>query len=93
MRESEDRQVVGQMEEMEVEEVSAEQSARGQLGDKGIGAGGDVEEVIGETLRPSINISNNDFDQNLRQECFTVMSKSDSKLICIKPAQDTSKDI
>ena len=102
MRESQDRQV-GQMEANgnrsvlkveDDEEVCAEQSARGQLGDKGIGTGGDVEEVVGETLSPSSNISNNDLDHNLQLECFSVMSKSDSNFIYIKPALDTTnKDI
>ena len=70
----------------DAEEVFAEQSDREQLGDKGIGAGGDVEEVI---LRPSCKISNDDLDHNQQPECFPVMPKSDSNLIYIKPAPDT----
>ena len=103
MRESQDRQV-GQLEEggpgnqsaikvKDDEEVCAGQSTRGQLGDKGIGTAGDVEKVMGETLRPSSNISN-DLDHNLQPEYFPVTSESDSKLIYVKPAPDTSsKDI
>ena len=97
MRESQDREL-GQIKEegpenqsvLKVEdgaEVDAGQSARGQLGDKGIGTAGDVEEVVGETLRPSSNISN-DLDFNLRP--VEVTSKSDSNLIYVKPAPDTS---
>ena len=97
MRESQDRQV-GQVEEgglgnLKVdddEDVCAEQSARGQFDDKGIGSGGDVQEVIvGEILRRRSNISNNDLEHNQQPECFPVMSKSDSNLIYIKPAPDT----
>ena len=97
MRESQDREL-GQIKEegpenqsvLKVEdgaEVDAGQSARGQLGDKGIGTAGDVEEVVGETLRPSSNISN-DLDFNLRPVEVTL--KSDSNLIYVKPAPDTS---
>ena len=103
MRESPDRQV-GQVEEggpgsvlkvEDDEEVYAEQSARGQFDDKGIGSGGDVQEVIvGEILRRRSNISNNDLEHNQQPECFPVMSKSDSNLIYIKPAPVTNnKDI
>ena len=71
-------------------EVDAGQSARGQLGDKGIGTAGDVDEVMGESLRPSSNISN-DLDVNLRP--VEVTSKSDSNLIYVKPAPTSSIDI
>ena len=97
MRESQDREL-GQIKEEGPEnqsvlkvqdgaEVDAGQSARGQLGDKGIGTAGDVDEVMGESLRPSSNISN-DLDVNLRP--VEVTSKSDSNLIYVKPAPDTS---
>ena len=97
MRESQDREL-GQIKEegpenqsvLKVEdgaEVDAGQSARGQLGDKGIGTAGDVDEVMGESLRPSSNISN-DLDVNLRP--VEVTSTSDSNLIYVKPAPDTS---
>ena len=97
MRESQDREL-GQIKEegpenqsvLKVEdgaEVDAGQSARGQLGDKGIGTAGDVDEVMGESLRPSSNISN-DLDFNLRP--VEVTSKSYSNLIYVKPAPDTS---
>ena len=69
------------------DDEEAEQRARGQLGDKGIGTAGDVDEVMGESLRPSSNISN-DLDVNLRP--VEVTSKNDSNLIYVKPAPDTS---
>ena len=105
MRESQDRQL-GQLEEggsagsrgvVEIEndeevcaQVCARRSAQGQLVDKGICAAGDAEEVSGETLRANSNISN-DSDFNLQPEFFPV-TKSDSNLIYVKPATDTSNN-
>ena len=106
MRESQDRQL-GQLEKgvpagnrgvkvnvEDGEEACTGKTAQGQLAEKGNGTDGNLEEVIvGETLRPKSNISN-DLDSKLQQECFPVASKSDSNLIFVKPAPDTSsKDI
>ena len=101
MRESQDRQV-GQLEEggpgtqsvlkvEDDEEVCAGQSARGQLGDKGIGTAGDVEEVRSsrESLSSSSNISDG-LNFNLPTECFPVRSNNYSNLIYVIPSPDTS---
>ena len=95
MRGSQDRQI-GQLEEggygtqsalkvQDGEEVYAGQSAQGKLSDKVIGTAGDVEDVEGEILRPSSNISS---------ERLAVTSKNYSNLIHVKPAPAmTAKDI
>ena len=101
MRESQQRQGEqveeavnqGVQEVQDDEEECGGQSAQGQLVDKGIGTAGDVEEMMGETLRPSSNISS-DLDFNQQPACFPVGSKNDSNLIHVKPAKVTSaKDI
>ena len=95
VRGSQDRQI-GQLEEggygtqsalkvQDDEEVYAGQSAQGKLSDKVIGTAGDVEDVEGEILRPSSNISS---------ERLSVTSKNYSNLIHVKPAPAmTAKDI
>ena len=101
MRESQQRQGEqveeavnqGVQEVQDDEEECGGQSAQGQLVDKGIGTARDVEEIMGETLRPSSNISS-DLDFNQQPACFPVGSKNDSNLIHVKPAKVTSaKDI
>lgn len=83
----------GVQEVQDDEEECGGQSAQGQLVDKGIGTARDVEEIMGETLRPSSNISS-DLDFNQQPACFPVGSKNDSNLIHVKPAKVTSaKDI
>ena len=97
MRESQQRQGEqveeavnqGVQEVQDDEEECGGQSAQGQLVDKGIGTAGDVEEMMGETLRPSSNISS-DLDFNQQPACFPVGSKNDSNLIHVKPAKVTS---
>ena len=90
VRGSQDRQI-GQLEEggygtqsalkvQDDEEVYAGQSAQGKLS-----TAGDVENVEGEILRPSSNISS---------ECLSVTSKNYSNLIHVKPAPAmTAKDV
>ena len=97
MRESQQRQGEqveeavnqGVQEVQDDEEECGGQSAQGQLVDKGIGTARDVEEIMGETLRPSSNISS-DLDFNQQPACFPVGSKNDSNLIHVKPAKVTS---